>query len=47
MFYDFTVLVPETNRKITKQKGGRSVYINYEYSRVYNKEKKTYELPQT
>ena len=44
MFYDFTVLVPETNRKITKQKGGRSVYINYEYSRVYNKEKK-YNIP--
>ncbi len=40
MYYDFTVAIPEVPGKIVLKKKGDSVYVLYEYGRVYDAVKK-------
>jgi len=40
MFFDFKVKVPEGTKKICYKKIKDTVYVNYEYDRIYIKEKK-------
>ena len=40
MYYDFTVKIPDAPGKIVLKKKGDSVYVQYEYDRVYDAERK-------
>jgi len=44
MFFDFKVPIPAIQGKITSRKKGKSVHVEYQYSRVYHPEKK-YNIP--
>ena len=44
MYYDFKVEIPDVPGKIYLKKIKESTYVNYEYDRVYKKEKK-YNIP--
>jgi transposase len=44
MYLDFFVKIPDIKGKITRKPKGKSVYINYEYAREYNKKRK-YNVP--
>jgi len=44
MFYDFEVPVPDIPGKIIRRKKGVSIHVEYQYSRVYNPQKK-YNVP--
>jgi len=40
MYYDFTVKIPDAPGKIVLKRKGDSVYVQYEYDRVYDAERK-------
>ena len=40
MYLDFLVKIPEAKGRITLKPKGNAVYVNYEYSRVYDRERK-------
>ena len=40
MYYKFLVKIPENTGKITYNKRGETVYVEYEYDRIYYPEKK-------
>ena len=44
MYLDFYVKIPKVPGKITHQKKGKTIYVDYEYERYYNSEKK-YNIP--
>ena len=44
MYLDFLVSVPDAKGKITHKPKGDAIYVNYEYGREYDKEKK-YNVP--
>jgi len=44
MYLDFLIKIPEVSGKITRKSKGDAVYIDYEYERIYNSEKK-YNVP--
>lgn len=44
MYYDFIVPIPDTPGKIVRKKKGDSVYVQYEYDRVYDAQRK-YNIP--
>ena len=45
MYLDFLIEIPDVSGKITRRKKGRNTYINYEYSRIYDPDRK-YNIPQ-
>lgn len=45
MYLDFLVKIPDVKGKITRKKKGNSIYINYEYGREYDPERK-FNIPQ-
>ena len=45
MYYDFLVKIPENTGKISKNKRGKTTYIEYTYGRKYIPDKK-YNIPQ-
>jgi transposase len=45
MYLDVFVKIPDVKGKITRKKKGNSIYINYEYGRVYDPERK-FNIPQ-
>lgn len=45
MYYDFLVKIPENTGKISKNKRGKTTYIEYTYGRKYLPDKK-YNVPQ-
>ena len=44
MYLDFFVDIPDVKGKITRKPKGNAVYINYEYGREYDRERK-YNIP--
>lgn len=44
MYYDFTVPIPDVRGKIIRKKKGDSVYLQYEYDRVYDAELEKIEM---
>ena len=44
MYLDFLVAVPNVKGKITHKPKGDAIYVNYEYGREYDREKK-YNVP--
>lgn len=45
MYLDFLIEIPDVSGKITRRKKGRNTYINYEYSCIYDPDRK-YNIPQ-
>ena len=45
MYLDFLVKIPDVKGKITRKKKGNNTYINYEYARVYDPDRK-FNIPQ-
>ena len=45
MYLDFLVKMPDVKGKITRKKKGNNTYINYEYARVYDPDRK-FNIPQ-
>ena len=44
MYLDFLVEIPDVKGKITRKPKGDAVYINYEYGREYDRNRK-YNIP--
>jgi hypothetical protein len=40
MYLDCTIKIPEVDGKITKKKIKQTIYIYYEYARIYDRDKK-------
>ncbi|MBP3758626.1 MAG: transposase [Firmicutes bacterium] len=45
MYLDTIIKIPDAKGKITRKKKGDSIYINYEYGRIYDPDRK-YNIPQ-
>lgn len=45
MYLDMLVKIPDIQGKITRKKKGNAIYINYEYGRKYDPERK-FNIPQ-